>query len=692
MTRRSLRIAKKLSVTTRESTAQAGASRIPSENADHPLSQVARPAHSNRKRPKFNNDGPENSDDDDNYRNESNYTQFKRNKRRRTKMPDEFRGVRGKLGLLEKLARDVPLDIMFEVQKPNDLINLARTTRDLRGILMSKSSELIWRTARSNLDGLPPLPKDLTITDSVESRFPQLYNLKRTQPRDYRDANILPREVISPVTSKHCVHFGTKKYPPITLPGIGRKSTTVRHIGHLALAQRLRAEYDALSKEEDIDIWIALKMEEQEAVREHGRLCQEWYVTMLENRQEELLEERKQMIFKKLEEIGLREEVEIMINSPQSHLFLRHDSVNQSKQLTEQAWRKIEPDLVKVLSDHRQRRIVEETKVSARQRYVLLEKVYNSFTSGADLRDPFPLVGDILNHQFFEDLIWDTPRETILTKEFFSSQLAQFLPTFIQHWRPAKILELVSIMEKNIPGFKTSDLYLATAVFDCKRCRRKLHFPEMFYHECCLEPRLSRNSRIRVYIQFFDHDDPKGPWNSSQLLFDKPASETMKAIVEVCNLDPKTTTTQDLYAANPLAECSTCDQSNHWRNSGRLFMRFKELLVHKFTDHYPIKPHEYTVNSFGEEIEAIVKREPFNLSYLRCMHCHVQVGNKARNICKHLEESHGIMFDKSSESRYYPPNQTLQLFQDHWYWNPRVAIPYRITYPNFRYKRPATIL
>lgn len=182
ITRRSLRIAKQLSVTTRESTAPAGTSRIPSENADHPLSQVARPAHSNRKRPKFNNDGPEDSDDDDNYRNESNDAQLKCNKRRRTKMPDEFRGVRGKLGLLEKLARDVPLDIMFEVpslchpkaaaecflalnlllSKPNDLINLARTTRDLRGIVISKSSELIWRTARSNLDGLPPLPKDLS--------------------------------------------------------------------------------------------------------------------------------------------------------------------------------------------------------------------------------------------------------------------------------------------------------------------------------------------------------------------------------------------------------------------------------------------------------------------------------------------------------------------------------------------------
>ncbi|KAJ3813225.1 hypothetical protein F5876DRAFT_74087 [Lentinula aff. lateritia] len=418
MTRRSLQIVKQLSINARESAAQTGASHIPSENADHPLSQVERPAHSNRKRPKFNNDGPENSDDDDNYRNESNDTQPNRNKRRRTKMPDEFRGVRGKLGLLEKLARDVPLDIMFEIfchLDPNDLINLARTTRDLRGILMSnlKSSKLIWRTARLNLDGLPPLPKDLSepqyadllyarkreavnlhsglserdvaeyaqferecygfqvqiaITDSVEPRFPQLYSLKRIQPRDYRNVNILPREVISPITRT------------------GRKSTPVRYIGHPALAQRLRAEFDALSSEEDVDIWIAVKMKEQESVREHGRLCQEWYASMLEHRQKELLEERKQMILKKLEKIGLREEAEIMINSPQSHLFLRHDSVNQSKHLTEQAWRKIEPNLVKVLSDHRQRRIAEETKVS-----YCLKKCTTALHRAPILETHFPL-------------------------------------------------------------------------------------------------------------------------------------------------------------------------------------------------------------------------------------------------------------------------------------------------------------
>ncbi|KAE9386167.1 hypothetical protein BT96DRAFT_839662, partial [Gymnopus androsaceus JB14] len=39
---------------------------------------------------------------------------------------------------------------------------LTRTSKDLRNILMTKSSESIWRTARSNVEGLPPLPDDLS--------------------------------------------------------------------------------------------------------------------------------------------------------------------------------------------------------------------------------------------------------------------------------------------------------------------------------------------------------------------------------------------------------------------------------------------------------------------------------------------------------------------------------------------------
>lgn len=36
-------------------------------------------------------------------------------KKKRQRMPEEFRKVRGKLGLLERLAKDMPLDVIFEV-------------------------------------------------------------------------------------------------------------------------------------------------------------------------------------------------------------------------------------------------------------------------------------------------------------------------------------------------------------------------------------------------------------------------------------------------------------------------------------------------------------------------------------------------------------------------------------------------
>ena len=36
-------------------------------------------------------------------------------KRKKSKMPAEFRRVRGKYGLLERLAKNVPLELMFEV-------------------------------------------------------------------------------------------------------------------------------------------------------------------------------------------------------------------------------------------------------------------------------------------------------------------------------------------------------------------------------------------------------------------------------------------------------------------------------------------------------------------------------------------------------------------------------------------------
>ncbi|KAE9389327.1 hypothetical protein BT96DRAFT_926614 [Gymnopus androsaceus JB14] len=74
-----------------------------------------------------------------------------------TRVPPEFRKVKGKFGLLEKFAKDAPLDIFFH----GNLLQLALSSRNLRNVLLHKSSESIWHTARSNVGLLPP-PDDLS--------------------------------------------------------------------------------------------------------------------------------------------------------------------------------------------------------------------------------------------------------------------------------------------------------------------------------------------------------------------------------------------------------------------------------------------------------------------------------------------------------------------------------------------------
>ena len=43
-----------------------------------------------------------------------------------------------------------------------DLLNLARTCKSLRAILMHKSSRFLWEAALRQVEDLPPCPADLT--------------------------------------------------------------------------------------------------------------------------------------------------------------------------------------------------------------------------------------------------------------------------------------------------------------------------------------------------------------------------------------------------------------------------------------------------------------------------------------------------------------------------------------------------
>ncbi|TBU33703.1 hypothetical protein BD311DRAFT_390362 [Dichomitus squalens] len=75
-------------------------------------------------------------------------------------LPGIRRHLRGRRGGLKDMPA-MPLDILFEIfgfMHPRDLLNLARTTRNFRTLLMSKRSTSFWKEARKQIEGLPKPP------------------------------------------------------------------------------------------------------------------------------------------------------------------------------------------------------------------------------------------------------------------------------------------------------------------------------------------------------------------------------------------------------------------------------------------------------------------------------------------------------------------------------------------------------
>ncbi|KAJ4491659.1 hypothetical protein C8R41DRAFT_920279 [Lentinula lateritia] len=612
---------------------------------------------------------------------------------------ERFKSARGKL---ERLAKDVPLDVIFCHLDPGDLLRLARTSKDLRGLLMSKSLEAIWRVARANVEGLPPRPNDLNEPqyarliydaycyvcnhkgrcENVLWRFRArvckncvitvlpLYNddYLDKQPPEYRNSDILPSEV---------VWFGLEIVSPLfairyytALSGIVPASITV---ASNKWATRYKAEYEALETPADREQWIRRKQKDLQEIREHSHLCRKWNRNRLDQRAIELnnlRDHRKTDILARLGKIGWREEVEHM---EKRGMYRTHEQiyfeyariVNQSRNLTEEGWVNIKDELVELLSNHRTARLEIETVHVIRARYVQLSQAYQHINSQSDCREPLPAIGDILTANVFENLIWDTPGEEQVD---FSAKLSEHLPHFIDKWRLAKIQELLMLVQKSKRGSTlpvVSDLYLATSIFESIQCTKAMHYPQMFYHRCCFRnkcPSKISHKRMETFQSHYYDFHEYGPWTSRALVLSDHCLPVMQTIIKLCSLDPTTTTIQELYSANPLIQCVTCssDQKSLCLWWPIVFSR----------DHWK---HVLEINMSKKSKKAakrILRKIDGRNDPICCVHCHQEVDMS--KLQQHLVESHKetIILDTPT------PLHTSDLgdIQEHWYFNPRRPI------------------
>ncbi|KAJ3873208.1 hypothetical protein F5051DRAFT_360569 [Lentinula edodes] len=295
-------------------------------------------------------------------------------KKKKRAVPKPFRKVRGRLGLLERLVKDVPLEVSLEIfcyLEPRDLLRLSRTSHELRNILMSKSSEDIWRAARQNLKGdLQPPPPDLNEPQYAYIMFEPFCHVC-----DRRVENVFWSFRMR--CCKECALDLFATYDPTDYPEefqafnilLRERIDTgdrVISIHHGETGARLKAQFQALQSTEERDSWLNQKVEERKQLYNHALRCTRWSSFRILARMRELDEIRKQRkedILVRLEKIGWREEAEIIMAKPRyppgsrRNAFNQHKLVKQSKKLTDYGWNAIKGELVKILSDHKKERL-----------------------------------------------------------------------------------------------------------------------------------------------------------------------------------------------------------------------------------------------------------------------------------------------------------------------------------------------
>ncbi|KAJ3729704.1 hypothetical protein C8R42DRAFT_706608 [Lentinula raphanica] len=635
----------------------------------------------------------EDEEDDDDYKGDEEEDDEAPQKKRlrktvsamRQRVPEQFRKVRGKLGLLEKLAKEMPLDVILEIfcyLEPGDLLRLARTTRDLRDILMSKSRESIWRLARGNVEELPPRPADLNepqyanflfesychscLRSNKRCKITILWNFRMRACR--KCLRTFPKVHDARIPGDHPLN--AHRYNDIFPTERVIVNNSHRAISNPVIVERYKTEYDALDPQQDRDAWIISKRNKRLAIEEHSNCCRRWHSIWLDNRADELAalrKDRKKAILNRLEEIGWRAEAELIIGDDWYDFddFSSLKSVKQSKKLTDQGWHSIKDEIVEFLSNHRDQRMAYKRGDLLCRRVTRIAGMYSDIFSKADLRGPQPTIGDILCDQLFSEFFLQDPLEYDFTDDDIHSKLLELLPEFVDKWRAAKEQELLEIIQGSLPLATLNDLHLAITFFECEECSSPpLYYPQILYHYCCVKH--IRAPLDALEYHFRSSMNYKGPWSHLSIKFNNTYSNRAKALLEKCSLDPDTATSQDIDDANLLFECITCKRDLQFRDGGRYFMRWPLPLLHD-------QDHTLAINDMDkEEKEVITASEPSISSKwyfpICCAHCHKT--SDSWDFHSHLKAKHKDLVDFPESE--IPPK--LQDIRRHWYWNPHLTL------------------
>ncbi|KAJ7650259.1 hypothetical protein FB45DRAFT_887452 [Roridomyces roridus] len=537
-------------------------------------------------------DEEEADDDDDELEFDDDEEEIAPKKKRRTKAKTvtDTKKVRGRRGILSSL-KEFPLDVLFEIfghLRPQDLLTLARTTKEFRALLMTRSSAFIWKESRSRVQGLPEITNDLSepqyanlafdghchdcLTSPVQTVIwsARIRLCKKCITANFLDRNgldgMLEWSLIDLVPSLH--ERRESNCFPETLARRLKEET-----------RRFRVDGTLQTNDPEYIEWLKRKRAEVNELNAHAELCAAWARDRTNARSDELDDARAarlNAITERLTLLGWGDEI------PHHMEFREHRLVKQPKALTDRIWANIKDPLIEFLAEQKQIRLEDDWRRTIRERRTLAVQTYNNFVKTQPAEAILPPKYDVISLEPWRALIEDTPVEQEkLTLDSFAPLVAQ-ISEFAIDWRRRADAELVEILQADKPDACEGGLCVPQGAAYTPEA---IAYPRILVHFSASVPKWA--SFPPDELEPLEKSIGGASWNNTKTIRPhRRAPALMRAVVEACRLDPDVTTAQEMEEIDPVVECVNCrrDGEGTATGTGKLVMRWvqaEELLVEK---------------------------------------------------------------------------------------------------------------
>ncbi|KAI0072236.1 hypothetical protein K474DRAFT_1651392 [Panus rudis PR-1116 ss-1] len=252
---------------------------------------------------------------------------------------------------------NLPLDILFEIfvyLQPIDLLHLARTSKGLRNLLMSRTAEPIWRDAAENVTACPTRPPDVnepTWTSLVFDTYCHTKGCSKTGIKEplwhfrKRYCNACKLACTVPVEQAVIRKRAVEEVEQLPLPSCTVSMEVNGHREYIRSVHKpdlvkMKETYHRLNPRKRVQ-WLGEKAAEAEDIQIHADWCHRWSRNNKCRREEELENiraEKYEAILANLTQLGWGPEVDFMAQESLFSDTLRRISiVKQAKPLTDRS-------------------------------------------------------------------------------------------------------------------------------------------------------------------------------------------------------------------------------------------------------------------------------------------------------------------------------------------------------------------